>query len=464
MPIEIDDMFKDMIGKEKASFVSILHDNFDTIAERRGWNAESTKEGYARAFNRNIMTEFNPGVSLAGYDYDHYLMFVDSLRQKHCGEWSEAYIERMEYLFLCVYYAGVELGLYTDAIFAKTRLDLNGNLAEKKTIQNRKDIFSLRKSLSVEENLKILKWIKALDPCTCSGLDIGIMLMFFTGMRNNEACGLSYGDISTRGEKEVPTLKIVRSTKIKSSEVKIGGKTVNASRVIPIVSFLYGFLIRRKRYLEEDISITDIDSMPIVSLKDGNRADTDSLTLHSKDIFRQLGIYANSMAIQGIDLSHQEMVKSCGYDIPEKDLTAYVMRRNFATMIHSIGLSDSESQYIFGHAVEDERRHYNLNDDRLFSIYRKLESHPLVQIAEKGEACKTSVINTVDFSKFVVRAEAKEPFEEVDVECREWEGKRLSPVERRISLSFSLPSGAPDILKEFSMRYNKAWKEMYKEE
>ena len=132
MPIEIDDMFKDMIGKEKASFVSILHDNFDTIAERRGWNAESTKEGYARAFNRNIMTEFNPGVSLTGYDYDHYLMFVDSLRQKHRGEWSEAYIERMEYLFLCVYYEGVELGLYTDAIFAKTRLDLNGNLTENK--------------------------------------------------------------------------------------------------------------------------------------------------------------------------------------------------------------------------------------------------------------------------------------------------------------------------------------------
>lgn len=162
MPIEIDDMFKDMIGKEKTSFVSILHDNFDTIAERRGWNAESTKEGYARAFNRNIMTEFNPGVSLAGYDYDHYLMFVDSLRQKHCGEWSEAYIERMEYLFLCVYYAGVELGLYTDAIFAKPRLDLNGNLNEKKTIQNRKDILSLRKSLTVEENLKILEEIAKL--------------------------------------------------------------------------------------------------------------------------------------------------------------------------------------------------------------------------------------------------------------------------------------------------------------
>lgn len=464
MPIEIDDMFKDIVGKDETSFVSILHDNFNNIAQRRGWNAASTKEGYARAFNRNIMTEFNPGLSLAEYDYDHYLMFVDALRQKHRAEWSEAYIERMEYLFLCVYYEGVELGLYSDAIFAKTRLDLNGNLSEKKTIQNRKDIFSLRKSLSVEENLKILKWIKILDPCTCSGLDIGIMLMFLTGMRNNEACGLSYGDIATRGEKDVPTVKIVRSTKIKSSEVKIGGKTANASRVIPIVSFLYDFLQRRKEYLSEDITIENINALPIVTLKSGERADTDSLTLHAKDIFKKLCIYSNNMAIQGIDLSHQEKVKSSGYDIPEKDLTAYVLRRNFATMIHSIGLTDSESQYIFGHAVEDEKRHYNLNDDRLFSIYKKLEGHPLVQIAEKGEACKTAVNYTIDYSKLVVRAEAKEPFEEVDIECRDWEGNRVFPVETHISLSFSLPSGPPDIQVELCERYNKAWKEMNKEE
>ncbi len=169
------------------------------------------------------------------------------------------------------------------------------------------------------------------------------------------------------------------------------------------------------------------------------------------------------MAIQGIDLSHQEKVKSSGYNIPEKDLTAYVLRRNFATMIHSIGLTDSESQYIFGHAVEDERRHYNLNDDRLFSIYKKLEGHPLVQIAEKQEACKTAVNHTIDYSKPVVMAEAKEPFEEVDIECRDWEGNRVFPVEMHLSLSFSLPFGAPDILMELSERYNKAWKEMNKE-
>ena len=133
-------------------------------------------------------------------------------------------------------------------------------------------------------------------------------------------------------------------------------------------------------------------------------------------------------------------------------------------MIHSIGLTDSESQYIFGHAVEDERRHYNLNDDRLYSIYKKLDGHPLVQIAEKGEACKTAVNHTIDYSKLVVRAEAKEPFEEVDIECRDWEGNEVFPAERHLSLSFSLPSGPPDIQVELCERYNKAWKEMDKEE
>ena len=65
--------------------------------------------------------------------------------------------------------------------------------------------------------------------------------------------------------------------------------------------------------------------------------------------------------------------------IKEKDPTTYLLRRSFATHLHTLGFPIDYSQYYMGHLIENDiLKRSDFNDDcYLFEIAKLLEKHPL---------------------------------------------------------------------------------------
>lgn len=66
--------------------------------------------------------------------------------------------------------------------------------------------------------------------------------------------------------------------------------------------------------------------------------------------------------------------------IIEKDATAYILRRNFATHLYILGLDESQRQYIMGHQIEEneDKRWFFRNEELLEPIARTLSLRPIV--------------------------------------------------------------------------------------
>ena len=77
------------------------------------------------------------------------------------------------------------------------------------------------------------------------------------------------------------------------------------------------------------------------------------------------------------DLQYEEMMIEM--DVGEKDPTAYLLRRNFATHLYILHLNEPEIQYVMGHNMEDAyaNRHDYSSEEQLVLIARKMNDRPL---------------------------------------------------------------------------------------
>ena len=59
--------------------------------------------------------------------------------------------------------------------------------------------------------------------------------------------------------------------------------------------------------------------------------------------------------------------------LKEKEPTAYLLRRNYATQMCILGLTNAEMQYLMGHDVEDayESRNEFVDSERIYIMYQK---------------------------------------------------------------------------------------------
>ena len=213
--------------------------------------------------------------------------------------------------------------------------------------------------------------------------------MFYTAVRNNEACGLNYGDIIEMSEHPgCYYLQVTKTTMINSNRLKAGGKTYNAPRRLPIVTELKSFLLNRMNYLshflhfpltKNGVKFKSVLDLPIVCRGDNytQRCSAADLTKVGKYFLsQQVGISKNRMA--GLEMCIYNDVGT-DFDLGEKDITTYVLRRNMATHLYVLGLSEIECQYYMGHKIENtslKRTDFN-NERLLYEIWRKIQNHPL---------------------------------------------------------------------------------------
>lgn len=128
----------------------------------------------------------------------------------------------------------------------------------------------------------------------------------------------------------------------------------------------------------------DISSLPIccngmIDIADVNffdRCKADDVTNAAHDIFEMTGITPKQLAFLDAELSEGNTATL----LKEEDPTAYLLRRNYATQMCLLGLSNAEMQYLMGHDVEDayESRNEFVDSDRIYSMYLKLQRREIV--------------------------------------------------------------------------------------
>lgn len=392
--------------------------DYDKLGKNNGiskrWNADITKSNFLSDYERRIIPTliklFGKEKPLHSYTGEDFEKTLESLNMQH--HYADSTLLHYRHLLWVVYQAGFEHGLYVDNIFWGDIPDFSETDSEQRESMRVAAMTRIRKSFSIEEELRIIQWFKNLDPSTATGEDIGLLLMFFLGLRNNESCGSSFGCIHTlSSHPDMPVFEMIQSTEIGSNALKAGGKTRNAPRILPLFIPLNDFLLRRRDYLLGLIesgelilppTIKSVDQLPLVCVGHNYtvRASTQNLTKAGRDLFNQIGIDKSELALLYQIIFSHEFKESM---LDEKEPTTYLFRRNCATHLYQLGFTSDEIQYWLGHDIEDPHisRNSFADEDTIYGLGKMLEHHPLYAMLNTFPATATH-LNSEDLSSLYI--------------------------------------------------------------
>ena len=347
---------------------------------------EDTKAAYIRDYNVHIFSRVDASLAVDEYDDTALYDLVDRIQT--ASRLSDTTVmTRMAHLVLDpidAYFADIGRPEDNPTYGSSLRFELGDNGEDINT-----RLLRIRRSLTVAEELRVASQLLS-NPRTDDGLLVGLAVMFLSASRNSEACGYNFCDLT-----ELPhypgeyVLRMYKSTVSSSNRLKAGGKTRNAPRLIVLPEVLSTFLLRRKAFVISQVSfpltlqdgavIDTIEDMPIVCRANqyGVRADNRDLSTAGRRLLRQcVGVSAND--ISGINYL---IWRDAGTDedLGERDATTYLLRRNMATHLYTLGLDMTQIQYYMGHNLEETsltRADY-ADEDYLHEIARHLRHHPL---------------------------------------------------------------------------------------
>lgn len=274
----------------------------------------------------------------------------------------------------------------------------------------------LKKSLEVDQDKRMFKELFKSEEL--SGEEVGLSLMYSLGLRNAEAAGLNYGDIiPLQGHKDIHVARIYKTTIPFTNKLQSSGKTLNSGRIIPVPNILFNMLQKRKKYIIEFYLAQgkeiNIDDLPI-ACRDMNyeeRCSADDITDAAKKVFHNIGITSKQLAYIDAALRDNKLREV----IREKDPTAYLLRRNYATYLYILQFNISEIQYLMGHDIENEyetRNDYN-DPDRIFIMCEKIKKRPLFSKYENIDS-KTINIHIMPKQQADVIICGREPYEKLE--------------------------------------------------
>ena len=207
------------------------------------------------------------------------------------------------------------------------------------------------------------------------GSYMALALMLYLGLRPSECLGLTFGDIRPLygHEDQIRCIYVYKQRK-QDEAVDYRLKTHNAYRILPIPSELDALLRQREKGMRTRLD-GDISEYPIVC------KDTKWSTPCKRRTALELcaGLLRKEFKDEEViaDLT-AEMNRDTAFE--EKDITSYLLRRNFATaMISVCGMEEDELQYLMGHEILDEQevRSDFTDADFLARIWRKMNRRVL---------------------------------------------------------------------------------------
>lgn len=409
-------------GEEKFTFCGALEYRYKHIAAY--WNDE-TRRKYEREYNDIILPALKDhnDTALDEYTKADYESAIESIREKGYiqggikRQYSESTIHHFQNLIYYVVFHSSAYGLCEDVLWGTTFvIDSLGEEVEKESR------VYMKKSLTVEQEIKLSK--ELLNDPNENGCTIALLLMWGLGVRNAEACGLNFGDIKQiEGHSDCFAAWIYKTTKIDSNQLQAGGKTYNTGRIVPVPDRIITLLSARKERIKQIVTDhkldVNVDSIPICC--DGyidydseaflSRCKADDVTKAAHSVFDRAGISSKQVAYLDAELSDGSVASL----LKEKEPTAYLLRRNFATQMCILGLTNAEMQYLMGHNVEDayESRNEFVDSERIFAMHCKLHNRSLLN--NTSDSPNTVRIRIKNKSTVRVQAVALEPTDKISV-------------------------------------------------
>ena len=369
---------------EKHTFYGIYCDYYEDIAAH--WDAESTqRSNYLRYCNQIIpLLPKHDETAISSYTREDYEAVIQTLVKRGQDTKGKLYIPYKESTLQIVrrlMYSVVSVAAKhgeCDNVLWESSLNpdvATDNAAEKATQA------MLSKSLTIPQELAVANALLS-NPLQ-SGQHMGLMLMYSLGLRNAEACAVDFSDIKPmQTHPECMVAWIYKTTGYDTNATRLGGKTQNADRIIPLPDKVADLIQARRQHLERHLGIS-VENYPIVCIDETweTRCSARQLTAAARLLFQNIEMQAAQLASITEDLEAEASSPDNGLPFEEcKDPTAYLFRRNFGTHLHILGLSEPEIEYIIGHDIEDpyETRNEFINEEKLFRIKQKMGRRPLV--------------------------------------------------------------------------------------
>lgn len=417
------------------TFAGVLQSYF-TIRDATGQNvgisrpwADETATQYLRDYTERLLPTMNKLFGnqkpMHSYLEQDFLDVLSELAQEH--NYADSTTGHYRKLLWDVYKMGVKQNHYPDTIYWDELEDEEED-PEKKEQHRARTLTRNRKSLGIPEELRMLRWFCSLNPKTAKGEEIGLALMFFEGVRDNEACGASFGDFRMmKNHPDMAVFVIGNTTKLNSNVKKPGGKTENAPRQLPLFMAIYRFLEKRKAWIQEEIDagrlilpegIHSVDELSPVCRGTNVLcgASTVNLSVAARQLFEKIGISKSEIGMLHKILLSTEFRDT---ELVERNPTAYLLRRNVATRQYTLGFEWENIQYWIAHSIESVmvKRTFFADEERLYAVGKAYEHHPLFEIlsdmlgenAQQMQEISKESCTLEEKATYLVDIEANEP-------------------------------------------------------
>ncbi|MBR2549263.1 MAG: site-specific integrase [Clostridiales bacterium] len=417
----------------KYTFCGALEYRYKHIATN--WNDE-TRRKYEREYNDIILPALDNHNEkcINEYSKEDFEKAIDHIREKgferngYKRHYADTTIHHFQNLIYLVVFQSSVYGLCENVLWGTTFvIDLPD---EQEELESR---VRIKKSLSIDQEKRLYQELFS-DPDE-DGAIVALMLMWGLGLRNGEACGLNYCDIKPiEGHPDCFAAWIYKTTKIESNELQSGGKTYNTGRIVPVPEKVFFFLAKRKEIVRklavsQGNSKETIDELPICNAGwldyDSDsyliRCKADDVTRAAHSAFDNAGITSEQVAVLDAELSEGKTALV----LREKDPSAYLLRRNFATQMCILGLDNAEMQYLLGHCVEDayESRNEFVDSERIYSMYRKLQNRTILNNPKDNDNVFNLRIRNNSTVK--INATAVEPTDNVKISIKADDSKSV---------------------------------------
>ena len=370
--------FNTLTPTNKLNFIGAVHRYFDKYTTECN---DDTKTEYIKNYNQKVFPIIDPGLPIEEYDEDYIEALISRIQTTN--EFINSTIQgRYRNLIIAPcekYFNDINNFIETSPLWGA---GYRFQKANSESIEAA--LLLIPKSFSIETEKKAAELLS--DYKTNDGSRIGLAIMLWVGVRNNEAVGFNFGDIIEMTDHPgVYTIRLVRTSIRDDNDRKAGGKTSNAPRRLPLTEGFVNFIKNRMDYICSQITFPYTDKngvvfnsileMPIACKRNefSIPCSANDLTASGRAFLRN-ELKMNEHDVSGISylIRHDE-------NTSEKDPTTYLFRRNFATHLYTLGFPIEWRQYYMGHMIEDDvLKRWDFNDEGyLYEMAQLLEKHPL---------------------------------------------------------------------------------------
>lgn len=373
--IELEKEWK-MAIDGKLNFCGFLVKYFDKIAAKYELSS-GTQENYAKVYENHILENLQAR-PLEEYDAEDFEEAIAKINSS--GHFAKSTIQGYRRLITRVIEAAVEYEGMRNPLWGVEFEEI----LTPKDVKEKEDL-AIPRSMPLAMQVRLADKIRQDAPK--SGEMLGLMICMDTGSRLKEAAAVSVADHRFPDLREnYSELALHNSTVGQSSDRHAKMKTSNAYRVVVLgpesseilkakVAEVQNMITLGKIRITKDSSVPSIEEIPLVNKDDTNLLPCSSpmLTKAFRKLLQEVGYDKNDVVAATRLVESEEFQQAVKELTPaglgfteEKDMTAYISRRQFYTNMYIVGMGELARQYAMGHKFEDptiDRRDYR-NPDR----------------------------------------------------------------------------------------------------